>query len=203
MREEVEYNFWDLNEEDHSEFEKDIEQDLTTHQLDKKFIRNYQDGDHTYSVFAVNGDQVRDSGFIEWVDGGNHWVDADLPEDEQKYAKHIPENDYWIDDVFMIKPDDFEAILLHERTESFIIRHYGYEYDDAHEVANKIEMMFRKNIPNGANRAVAEKIYDAFVKNFKPKKNLEKHEPANEQVLNEGEIILININEAKSMMKII
>jgi tRNA nucleotidyltransferase (CCA-adding enzyme) len=183
LAEEVSYDFWDLNEEDHSEFERDIEQDLATHQLDKKFIRNYQDGDHTYSVFAVNGDQVRDSGFIEWVDGGNHWVDADLPENEQKYAKHIGENEYWIDDVFMIKPDDFEAILLHERTESYIIRHFGYEYDDAHEIANKIEMMFRKNIPNGANRAVAEKIYDTFVKNFKPKKDLEKHEPANEQVV--------------------
>jgi tRNA nucleotidyltransferase/poly(A) polymerase len=184
----------EMNEENHSEFEKDINQDLTTHRLDKKFIRNYQDGEHTYSVYAVNGDQVRDSGFIEWVDGGNHWVDADLPKDKQKYASHIGENEYWIDDVFMIKPADFEAILLHERTESFIIRHYGYEYDDAHEVANKIEMMFRKNIPNGANRAVAEKIYDTFVKNFKPKKDLEKDKPANEsnEMLNEAQIMELN-----------
>jgi hypothetical protein len=206
LDEEVAYDFWDLNEENFPEFEKDIQQDLTTHHLDKKFIRNYQDGDHTYSVFAVNGDQVRDSGFIEWVDGGNHWVDADLPKIEQKYASHIGENEYWIDDVFMIKPADFEAILLHERTESFIIRHYGYEYDDAHEIANKIEMMFRKNIPNGANRAIAEKIYDTFVKTFKPEKSKQKHEPANEsmnEVLTEEKIILININEAKSMMKII
>ena len=189
------FNFWDLNEEKFPEFEKDIQQDLTTHHLDKKFIRNYQDGDHTYSVFAVNGDQVRDSGFIEWVDGGNHWVDADLPKDEQKYANHIGENEYWIDDVFMIKPADFEAILLHERTESFIIRHYGYEYDDAHEIANKIEMMFRKNIPNGANRAVAEKIYDTFVKTFKPEKSKQKHEPVNEsmnEVLTEGNIRVPN-----------
>ncbi len=182
-------------EEDFSTFQKQIEKDLTTRQLDKKFIRNYQDGDITYNVFAVNGDQVRDSGFIEWVDGGNHWVDADLPEDEQKYAKHIPENEYWIDDVFMIKPDDFEAILLHERIESFIIRHYGYEYDDAHEVANKTEMMFRKNIPNGANRAIAEKIYDTFVKNFKPKKDLQKHEPINE-ILTEGKIRVPNYDHA-------
>jgi len=205
LAEEVEYNFWDLNEENFPEFEKDIKQDLITHQLDKKFIRNYQDGEHTYSVFAVNGDQVRDNGFIEWVDGGNHWVDADLPKDEQKYAKHIPENDYWIDDVFMIKPADFEAILLHERTESFIIRHYGYEYDDAHEIANKVEMIFRKKIPDGANRALAEKIYDIFVANFKPEKSKQKHKPANESIemLNEAQIILNNINEAKLMMKII
>jgi tRNA nucleotidyltransferase/poly(A) polymerase len=195
LDEEVAYDFWDLNEENFPEFEKDIQQDLTTHHLDKKFIRNYQDGDHTYSVFAVNGDQVRDSGFIEWVDGGNHWVDADLPKIEQKYASHIGENEYWIDDVFMIKPADFEAILLHERTESFIIRHYGYEYDDAHEIANKIEMMFRKNIPNGANRAIAEKIYDTFVKTFKPEKSKQKHEPANEsinEVLTEGNIRVPN-----------
>ena len=190
LAEDASLDFWDLNEESFPEFEKDIQQDLTTHQLDKKYIRSYQDGEHTYNVYAVNGDEVRDSGFIEWVDGGNHWVDADLPKNEQKYAKHIGENDYWVDDVFMVKPADFEAILLHERIESFIIRHYGYEYDDAHEIANKIEMMFRKKIPEGANRALAEKIYDAFVANFKPKKNLEKHEPANEQVLNENENVI-------------
>ena len=74
LAEETSIDFWDLNEENFPAFKKDIQQDLTTHRLDKKFIRNYQDGDHTYSVFAVNGDQVRDSGFIEWVDGGNHWV---------------------------------------------------------------------------------------------------------------------------------
>jgi hypothetical protein len=205
LDEEVDYGFWDLNEENFPEFEKDIEQDVTTHRLDKKFIRNYQDGDHTYSVYAVNGDQVRDSGFIEWVDGGNHWVDADLPKSEQKYAKHIGENDYWIDDVFMIKPADFEAILLHERTESYIIRHFGYEYDDAHEVANKVEMVFRKKIPDGANRALAEKIYDIFVANFKPEKSKQKHKPANEsiEILNEAQIILNNINEAKLMMNLI
>jgi len=182
LAEEVSYDFWDLNEENFPEFEKDIQQDLTTHQLDKKYIRSYQDGNITYNVYAVNGDEIRDSGFIEWVDGGNHWVDADLSKDEQKYAKHIPENEYWVDDVFMIKPDDFEAILLHERIESFIIRHYGYEYDDAHEIANKVEMMFRKKIPDGANRAIAEKIYGIFVANFKPEKSKEKHKPVNEGI---------------------
>jgi hypothetical protein len=201
LAENASLDFWDLNEEKFPEFEKDIQQDLTTHQLDKKYIRSYQDGEHTYNVYAVNGDEVRDSGFIEWVDGGNHWVDADLPKIEQKYAKHIGENDYWIDDVFMVKPADFEAILLHERTESFIIRHYGYEYNDAHNIANKVEMMFRKKIPDGANRALAEKIYDIFVANFKPEKSKQKHKPVNE-MLNEAQIILININEAKSMMKI-
>jgi hypothetical protein len=188
-------NKFDLTEQDFPIFQKQIEKDIITHELDKKFIRNYQDGKNTYKVFVVNGDQVRDSGFIEWVDGGNHWVDADLPEDEQKYAKNIPENEYWIDDVFMIKPNDFEAILLHERTESFIIRHYGYEYDDAHEIANKIEMMFRKNIPNGANRAIAEKIYDTFVKTFKPEKSKQKHEPVNE-MLTESKIIVPNYDHS-------
>ena len=66
LAEEVTYDFWDLNEEKFPEFEKDIQQDLTTHQLDKKYIRSYQDGEHTYNVYAVNGDQVRDSGFIEY-----------------------------------------------------------------------------------------------------------------------------------------
>jgi tRNA nucleotidyltransferase/poly(A) polymerase len=188
-------NKFDLTEQDFSTFQKQIEKDIITHELDKKFIRNYQDGKNIYKVFVVNGDQVRDSGFIEWVDGGNHWVDVDLPEDKQKYAKNIPENEYWIDDVFMIKPNDFEAILLHERIESFIIRHYGYNYGDAHEIANKIELMFRKKMPDGANRAVAEKIYDIFVANFKPEKSKEKHKSVNEStdnMLNEAQILGLN-----------
>ena len=162
-----------ITEEVSQSFEKQIGKDNATHQLDKVLIRTYSDGIDVNPVYAVNGDEVRDSGFIEWVDGGNHWVDADLPREEQKYAKHIPKDDFWIDDVFLAKPNDFEAILLHERTESFLIKHYGYTYDDAHEIANKIELFFRKKTENISDDEESEKvasvIYAAFKKNFKSK----------------------------------
>ncbi|MEI6051050.1 MAG: hypothetical protein WCS03_19355, partial [Bacteroidota bacterium] len=81
------YVYDDIDEDVFSSHEKEIEQDNLTHGLDKKLVRTYSDGIDVNPVYAVNGDEVRDSGFIEWVEGGNHWVDADLPKSEQKYAK--------------------------------------------------------------------------------------------------------------------
>jgi tRNA nucleotidyltransferase (CCA-adding enzyme) len=156
--------------------DKEIEKDNLTHGLDKKLVRVYNDGVDINPVYAVNGDEVRESGFIEWVEGGNHWVDADLPEEEQKYAKHIPKDELWVDDVHLTKPNDFEGILLHERTESYLIKHYGYTYDDAHEIANKIELLFRKraqskNIQTDEDsERLSSSMFVAFKKHFKSKK---------------------------------
>lgn len=150
-----------------------IEKDNITHKLDKNLIRTYSDGIDVNPVYAVNGDEVRDSGFIEWVEGGNHWVDADLPEDEQKYAKHIPADELWVDDVHLSKPNDFEAILLHERTESYLIKHFSYVYNKAHEIANKIELLYREKTHGISDEIESERIasvmYAAFKKNFRPK----------------------------------
>jgi tRNA nucleotidyltransferase/poly(A) polymerase/GNAT superfamily N-acetyltransferase len=170
-----------------------IEKDVATHDLDKVLIRVYKDADDTISVYTVNGDEVRDSGFIEWVDGGNHWVDADLPEDEQKYARHIGKDIIWIDNVFIKKPIDFEGILLHERTESFVIKHFGYTYDNAHVIANKIELMFRKravreNITNDEDaESLASLIYTAFKKDFK-----KKHPRTYKKIQNENNDLIKN-----------
>ena len=140
------------------------------------YVRTYKDNDDTVDVYTVNGDEMRDMGFIEWVDGGNHWVDADLPKSEQKYAKHIPKDKIVVDDVFVKKPIDFEGILLHERTESYIIKHFGYQYDDAHIIANKIELLFRKkavkeNIQTDEDaERLASLMYAGFKKKFKGNK---------------------------------
>ena len=165
-----------VHESKYDEYEKDIEQDNLTHGLDKKLIRTYSDGIDVNPVYAVNGDEVRESGFIEWVEGGNHWVDYDLPKDEQKYAKHIPPDELWVDDVHLTKPNDFEGILLHERTESYLIKHYGYTYDDAHDIANKIELLFRKRAQaknfqtDEEAEALSSSMFTAFKKHFKGKK---------------------------------
>jgi hypothetical protein len=169
-------DFDDLAEGEFDNYEKEIEKDNLTHGLDKKLIRTYNDGIDVNPVYAVNGDEVRESGFIEWVEGGNHWVDYDLPRNEQKYAKRIPADDLWVDDVHLAKPNDFEGILLHERTESYVIKHYGYTYDDAHDIANKIELLFRKktqeqNIQNDEDsEALSSSMFTAFKKHFKGKK---------------------------------
>jgi tRNA nucleotidyltransferase/poly(A) polymerase/predicted GNAT family acetyltransferase len=161
-----------IHEEEFPVSEPQIEKDNTTHELDKKLIRTYNDGIDVNPVYAVNGDEVRDSGFIEWVEGGNHWVDYDLPKSQQKYAKHIPADELWVDDVHLTKPNDFEGILLHERVESYLIKHYGYTYDNAHDIANKVELLFRKRTESiseeGESERISSLMYTAFKKNFKP-----------------------------------
>ena len=165
-------DFDNMDESEFGDFEQQIAKDNTTHGLDKELIRTYDDGIDVNPVYAVNGDEVRDSGFIEWVEGGNHWVDADLPKSEQKYAKHIPADELWVDDVHLTKPNDFEGILLHERVESYLIKHYGYTYDNAHDIANKVELLFRKRTESiseeGESERISSLMYTAFKKNFKP-----------------------------------
>jgi tRNA nucleotidyltransferase/poly(A) polymerase/GNAT superfamily N-acetyltransferase len=164
------------NENENSQNDKQINKDVATHGLNPVYVRTYKDNDDTVDVYTVNGDEMRDMGFIEWVDGGNHWVDADLPKSEQKYAKHIPKDKIVVDDVFVKKPIDFEGILLHERTESYIIKHFGYQYDDAHIIANKIELLFRKkavkeNIQTDEDaERLASLMYAGFKKKFKGNK---------------------------------
>jgi hypothetical protein len=104
-------------------------------------------------ICVVNGDFVRDNhpglNFVEFVDGGHHYVDSDLPENEQKYAKHIPEDEIWIDDVFLKKPNDMEAIILHEMIERKLMRDKGLSYEIAHNKANKVENKFRQKVKSG------------------------------------------------------
>jgi tRNA nucleotidyltransferase/poly(A) polymerase len=159
-------DFWDLNdlnEENFPAFEKQIEKDEITHGLDKKVLYEQDD----FKVCVVNGDAVRGNGFDEWVDGGHHYVDADLPKDEQKYAKFIPEDEIWIDDVFLSKPNDMAAIILHEKLERYLMKNYGIEYENAHtDYANKAEVVFRKLVKDGTGSLISQKIFDAFVNKF-------------------------------------
>jgi hypothetical protein len=194
----------DLSEQTIKDFEKLIEKDVKTKKLDKFLLYSEDD----FTVYAVNGDGVRDSGFIEWVDGGHHYVDANDPPKDQKYAKHIPENEIWVDDVFIIKPNDLSAIILHEKLERHLMKFYGLTYENAHvKYANPAELMFRKRVKDGFGSKIADKIYNEFVKKFENRKkvkvNLEKEKKETTKPINESQIILNNINEAKLMMKII
>lgn len=135
---------------------------IETHELTKTFIRKEDDAD----VYAVNGSSVKENGFIEFVEGGHYYVDAKDPESEQKYAKFIPENEIWIDEVFQSKPIDMEAIILHEKLERHLMKNYGYSYDRAHDVCNFAETIFRQKAKEGSERNIANAIYNVFIKKF-------------------------------------
>jgi len=147
-----------------------IQEDNSTHQIDKTFLYNWNDGQEDVIVNSVNGDAVRDNGFDEWVDGGNHYVDINLAPDQQKYAKFIPENEIWVDDLFILKPDDEAAIVLHEMTERTLIKDYKFTYsndvDGAHEIANGAEVQFRNQAGGQANDALRQSIYQDYITKY-------------------------------------
>jgi nucleoside-triphosphatase THEP1 len=182
----------DIDEQTIKDFEKQIEKDERTGKLDKLLLYEKDD----YTVYAVNGNSIRRNGFDEWVDGGHHYVDLKDPKEEQKYAKFIPEPDIWIDDVFIIKPDDLGAILLHESLERHLMKFYGYVYSNtdknpgAHEIANMAEVEYRKTSKKGEiDYETIQKIFDKFVKEWGNKKHKEK--------LNES----YQFNKMKDLMK--
>jgi tRNA nucleotidyltransferase/poly(A) polymerase len=173
-----------LNEQTIKDFEKLIHKDNVSHNLDKFHLYDQDD----FRVYAVNGEAVRDNGFDEWVDGGHHYVDADEPKKDQKYAKFIPEDEIWVDDVFMIKPNDLAAILLHERLERFLMKYYGLKYESAHtNFANPAEVVYRKKAKDGFSADVSEKIYDIFAKKFAKKHTMKKK--LNESLIREAQLM--------------
>jgi hypothetical protein len=152
----------DLYEQNFLAFEKQITKDIKGYGLDKKFI--IQLGD--VKVYAVNADFVRDTdpglGFNGFTDGGSHYVTS-LP----GYKKWIPEDEIWIDDVFLSKPNDFGAFILHELLERHLMKYYGVSYDIAHaDFAEKAEPMFRKKVKSGIGLDVIKEIYNYFVEKY-------------------------------------
>jgi len=155
-------DFDDLAEQNFPAFEKQIEKDIKGGGLDKKFIIQLGDA----KVYAVNADFVRDTdpglGFNGFTDGGSYYVTS-LP----GYKKWIPEDEIWIDDVFLSKPNDFGAFILHELLERHLMKYYGVPYDTAHsDYAEKAEPMFREKVKEGVGLDMIEKIYDSFVHRY-------------------------------------
>jgi len=125
--------------------------------LHKRLIED-KDG---IKIYAVNGDYVRDKDpgldFPQFVEGGSHY-----PTSYPGYKKYIPEDEIWIDDVHLLKPNDLQAIILHELVERNLMKNHGVSYDDAHEIANKAETLFRKNVHKGSGIKVRDIIYNKF-----------------------------------------
>jgi hypothetical protein len=112
-------------------------------------------------ICAVNGDFVRDKddglGFIAFVEGGNHYADS-YPD----YKKDIKENEIWLDDVHLTKPNDAAAIILHEMVERYQMKEHDLTYDKAHDIANEAEQLFRKKIHTGTGG----KVWGKSIKNI-------------------------------------
>ena len=90
----------------------------------------------TIKVKLINGEEYREKN-IAYTMGGHHYVTSDPA------YKEIPEDEVWIDGD--MSKEDVAATMLHEITERTLMKFFGVEYGDAHEVANKVENIIRSN----------------------------------------------------------
>jgi len=151
---------YNLHEQSLPEFERQIEKDEEVPTLNKRILFEMDD----FKICVVNADFVRDRDpgldFNGFTDGGSHYVTS-LP----GYKKWIPEDEIWIDDVFLSKPNDLGGIVLHEMLERHIMKYYGIPYDTAHnKFAEKAESKFREVAKRGISFDVIKEIYGEFVK---------------------------------------
>ena len=86
----------------------------------------------TPKVRYVNGEKVRHD-HVEFTMGCHR---------RAPHCKFIPANEIWIEKNMTCI--DTEATILHEMVEHTAMCR-GYGYDEAHEMANKVERKFRRN----------------------------------------------------------
>ncbi len=90
-----------------------------------------------FAVWTVDGEFVRDNIDIDFVAGGNH----------SRYPNSIPEGEIWLEATN--DPHDMGATALHEAIESTVMRDFGLEYEEAHDLSDKFELPFRQEMESG------------------------------------------------------
>jgi hypothetical protein len=81
-------------------------------------------------VYAIDGEHIRGTVDVDFVEGGNH----------ARYA-YVPAGEIWVEKT--MSPLDVAATVLHELTELTLMAR-GMDYEEAHDHANVPERMFRK-----------------------------------------------------------
>jgi hypothetical protein len=110
--------------------------------LNKKVIEVVKDeGGKDVKICTVSGAFVKGTnpglGFIQFVEGGHHYVDS-----YPGYKENIPEDEVWVDEVFYKTPN-FLGIVGHEFKERNNMKYHKMNYDKAHDLSNKAEKVYR------------------------------------------------------------
>lgn len=86
----------------------------------------------TVVVRLVSGNEVRND-HVEFTLGGH-----------QRVWKYIPEDEVWIEDG--VRDDDLVATMCHELVERTVMKFKGWTYEQAHDLANEVEVAIRKRM---------------------------------------------------------
>lgn len=98
--------------------------------------------DAEVTVWLVDGEKVRDNWKSDFMEGGHNYV-----------YKWIPNNEIWIEDG--LKDKEIPFILIHEFVERTLMKEKKMKYDDAHNIAAKVEWNKR---PNGVSKLNMENM---------------------------------------------
>ena len=121
----------------------DLHEGKIDNHLNKKVVEVVKDEEgNNVKICTVNGSFVKGTnpglGFIQFVEGGHYYVDS-CP----GYKEHIPEDEIWVDEVFLKTPENFKGIIGHEFKERNNMKYHKMSYDKAHDISNTAEKEFR------------------------------------------------------------
>lgn len=104
---------------------------IQPHIVPKEVYKKKLEGFGDVDVWVVNGEVVRSLYFIDFTEGGHHFV-----------YDFVPLKEVWLDNDLSTQERDF--ILLHELHERYLMS-TGMEYDPAHRSSSIIEYKCRQN----------------------------------------------------------
>lgn len=90
-------------------------------------------------VYFVNGCEVKDKMYMDFVEGGNDQVYGDGKNSLEHFMPSGKE--IWLD--AHVDLHELPYIAFHEYVERYHMENYDMKYDDAHEIANKEEKKAR------------------------------------------------------------
>ncbi|MBI2414556.1 hypothetical protein HYV31_01775 [candidate division WWE3 bacterium] len=131
-------------------FKKAKTEKVEKHQIPKEiYVKKLLEYSKGIDVWVVNGEVVRDVYFIDFTEGGHHFI-----------YSWVPRNEVWIDDDLSDAERPF--VILHELHERFLMS-AGLDYSKAHLSSSIIEYKCRRE---------PKKTFDYISRETKKNQNL-------------------------------
>lgn len=115
----------------------------TEKKIPKEIYVQKLSGEASPQIWVVNGELVRDMFFIDFTEGGHHFV-----------YDFVPYNEVWLDND--LTPKEREFVLLHELHERYLM-FKGWTYNHAHNSSSRIEYLCRHK-PKNLSRCLNEEM---------------------------------------------
>jgi hypothetical protein len=113
------------------------------------YVQRLSDSENP-TVWLVNGELVRDLFFIDFTEGGHHFV-----------YDFVPYNEVWLDNDLV--PKEREFVLLHELHERYLM-FKGWTYNHAHNSSSYVEYQCRRAPKILAKKLNTEMVNNALIK---------------------------------------